>query len=119
MKRHGSQINTDPSALRIALQLLRDLLRGRRFVYILLCILAGGLFTIATVVAPLLIRHVISLIEAGTATPSHITPVVLWFAVIYFLRSGGRYAYGYLSHVVAYQVLHELDDSHLSAPTGS
>ena len=108
MQRQGDQIYTGPSALRIALQLLRDLLRGRRFVYILLCIVAGGLFTVATVVAPLLIRHVISLIEAGTATPSHITPVVLWFTVIYFLRSGGRYAYGYLSHVVAYQVLHDL-----------
>ncbi len=100
--------DTGPSALGPALGLLRNLLRGRRMVYIVLCILAGGLFTVATVVAPLLIRRVIGLIEAGTATQSHITPVVLWFVVIYLLRGLGRYAYGYLSHVVAYQVLHDL-----------
>ncbi len=99
---------TRPNALRQAFRLLRRLLRGRRMVYIALCILAGGLFTIATVVAPLLIRRVIGLVEAGTATQSHITPVVLGLVAIYLLRGLGRYAYGYLSHVVAYQVLHEL-----------
>ena len=99
---------TRPNALQKAFRLLRSLLQGRRMVYIALCILAGGLFTIATVVAPLLIRRVIGLVEAGTATQNHITPVVLWLVAIYLLRGLGRYAYGYLSHVVAYQVLHDL-----------
>lgn len=96
------------SALREAFRLLRDLLRGRRLVYILLCIGAGGLFTISTIVAPLLIRRVIGLIEMGTGTPDHITPIVLLFLAIYLLRGLGRYAYGYLSHVVAYQVMHDI-----------
>ena len=99
---------TRPNALQKAFRLLRSLLQGRRMVYIALCILAGGLFTIATVVAPLLIRRVIGLVEAGTATQNHITPIVLWLVAIYLLRGLGRYAYGYLSHVVAYQVLHDL-----------
>ncbi len=101
-------MDTRSSALDNAWRLLGSLLRGRRLAYIALCILAGGLFTVATVVAPLLIRSVIGLIEAGTATTSHITPIVLWLVGLYLLRGLGRYAYGYLSHVVAYQVLHDL-----------
>ncbi len=108
MSSQAAAPHTELSALGNAFRLLRHLLRGRRRVYIVLCILAGGLFSVATVVAPLLIRRVIGLIEAGTATQDDITPVVLWFVAIYLLRGLGRYAYGYLSHVVAYQVLHDL-----------
>lgn len=97
-----------PAAFWNALHFLRSLLQGRRMAYIVLCIGAGGLFTLSIVAAPLLIRRVIALIEAGSGTQAHIAPVVLAFIGLYLLRGLGRYAYGYFSHVVAYQVMHDI-----------
>lgn len=97
-----------PAAFRNALHFLRSLLQGRRMAYIILCIGAGGLFTLSTVGSPLLIRRVIALIEAGSGTRAHIAPVVLAFIGLYLLRGLGRYAYGYFSHIVAYQVMHDI-----------
>ncbi len=85
-----------------------QVLRGRRLIYILLCVGAGGIFTLSTIVAPLLIRRLIALIDAGTGTRSHITNILLILIAIYLLRGAGRYAYGWLSHVVSYEVMHDL-----------
>ena len=91
-----------------AFRFMLTLIRGRRLVYILLCVFAGGMFTVSTIVGPLLIRRVIQFIEAGTGTVDQLLPIVLALTGMYLLRGLGRYLYGYLSHVVAYQVLHDL-----------
>jgi len=100
----GSGMTVPQSAFRFMLTLIQ----GRRLVYILLCVVAGGMFTVSTIVGPLLIRRVIQFIEAGTGTVDQLIPIVLILVGMYLLRGLGRYLYGYLSHVVAYQVLHEL-----------
>lgn len=102
-------LNSDTgSALRVAWDFLRETLRGRRLLYICLCITAGGVFTLSTVVAPLLIRRLIGLFDTGQGTTSHIVTAVVLLGGLYLLRGGGRYAYGWLSHVVSYEVMHDL-----------
>ncbi len=98
----------EDSALGIACRFMGQVIRGRRLVYMILCVVAGGLFTLSTIVGPLLIRKLIALIEAGMGTRSHITDIVLILAGIYLLRGVGRYGYGWLSHVVSYEVMHDL-----------
>lgn len=91
-----------------ALSFLLSLIRGRRLVYILLCIGAGGLFTLSTIFSPLLIRRIIRFLETGDGTGNQMSPIILLFIGIFLLRGLGRYAYGYFSHVVSYQVMHEI-----------
>ncbi len=96
------------SALAVACQFMGQVIRGRRLVYIILCVCAGGLFTLSTIVAPLLIRRLIALIDTGMGTRTHITHILLILVVIYLLRGIGRYGYGWFSHVVSYEVMHDL-----------
>ncbi len=94
--------------LAAAYQLMREVIRGRRRLYIALCVCAGGLFTLSTIMGPLLVRQLIALIEAGSGTRNHIVNIVLILVIIYLLRGLGRYAYGWLSHVVSYEVMHDI-----------
>ena len=100
--------SSEPTVPRSALRFMLTLIQGRRLVYILLCVLAGGLFTVSTIVGPLLVRRVIQFIDDGTGSAGQLIPIVLLLVAMYLLRGLGRYLYGYLSHVVAYQVLHDL-----------
>ena len=85
-----------------------SLIQGRRLVSIVLCICAGGLFTISTIVAPLIIRWMIRIVETGGGPGDPILLSVALLIVIYLLRGVGRYLYGYLSHIVSYQVMHDI-----------
>ena len=46
--------------------------------------------------------------ETGDGTGDRILPIILYFIGIFLLRGLGRYAYGYFSHVVSYQVMHDI-----------
>lgn len=81
--------------------------RHRR-VQIILSIVFGLLFTMTTLIPPLLIRRVILWLTEGGGSQQALLGIVLLLAGVYIVRGISRYFYGVFSHVASYDVLHRL-----------
>lgn len=84
-----------------------DILKDRRLL-MALSVGCGLLFAGTNLLPPLLIRRLIRWLTEGGGAASELLSVSLLLLGIYLLRGAARYGYGRFSHVVAYQVLHDL-----------
>ena len=84
-----------------------EILKGRRRL-MALSVGCGLLFAGTNLLPPLLIRRLIRWLTEGGGAASELLTVSLLLFGIYLLRGAARYGYGRFSHIVAYQVLHDL-----------
>lgn len=91
----------------LVLRLLTYLDRPRQL-QMAFCIGAGLLFSVTTLLPPLLIRRVILWLTEGGGTQSALVSIAFGLVGIYLLRGASRYYYGIFSHQVAYHTLHNL-----------
>ena len=98
------------ASAKFILRLLTYLDRPRRW-QMALCVLSGLLFSVTTLLPPLLIRRVILWLTEGSGSTSALIGIAVGLIGIYLLRGVARYYYGVFSHQTAYHVLHKLMSS--------
>ncbi len=87
---------------------LLQLIRGKRRREMVLTICFGLLFSLTTLVPPLLIRRLILWLTDDSGAAGSLTWLIVLLLGVYLVRGTSRYYYGQFSHRVAYRVLDDL-----------